>query len=51
MTIIIILLLLSLYHRSYSIINKPGGAPSESDWGRLLSLFTVSAEDMATTRR
>ncbi|KAJ1431859.1 hypothetical protein B484DRAFT_448134 [Ochromonadaceae sp. CCMP2298] len=35
---------------NYSIINKPGEAPGEADWGRLLSLFTVSQEDLLTTR-
>jgi hypothetical protein len=33
-----------------SIINKPGDAPSDMDWGRLLSLFTVSENDILTTR-
>jgi hypothetical protein len=34
---------------TYSIINKPGEAPDEGGWGRLLSLFTVG-EDVLTTR-
>ena len=34
----------------FSIINKPGGAPSDMDWGRMLSLFTVSQEDLSDTR-
>lgn len=35
----------------FSIINTPGPAPSESQWGKLLSLFTVSQSDMLTTRK
>jgi hypothetical protein len=34
----------------FSIINKPGDAPSDMDWGRMLSLFTVSEIDILTTR-
>jgi hypothetical protein len=34
----------------FSIINKPGDAPSDMDWGRMLSLFTVSEIDVLTTR-
>jgi hypothetical protein len=33
-----------------SIINKPGNAPSDMDWGRMLSLLTVSEEDLLNTR-
>ena len=42
----------STQHRKirFSIINKPGNAPSETEWGKLLSLFTVPAADMLTTR-
>ena len=34
----------------FSIINKPGNAPSDMDWGRMLSLFTVSQDDLQNTR-
>lgn len=34
----------------FSIINKPGNAPTETEWGKLLSLFTVPVADMLTTR-
>jgi nucleoside-diphosphate-sugar epimerase len=34
----------------YSIINKPGDTPTDMQWGTLLSLFTVSQEDMLTSR-
>ena len=34
----------------FSIINKPGNSPSDMDWGRMLSLFTVSQDDLLVTR-
>lgn len=34
----------------FSIINKPGDVPTDSEWGKLLSLFTVPTADMLTTR-
>lgn len=34
----------------YSIVNKEGPAPTEAEWARLLSLFTVR-RDMLTNRR
>lgn len=34
----------------FSIINKPGNAPSDMDWGRMLSLLTVSETDLLNTR-
>ena len=35
----------------FSIINTPGPAPSESDWGKVLSLFTVPQSGMLTSRQ
>ena len=34
----------------FSIINKPGPPPTEYIWGKLLSLFTASEEDMLSRR-
>lgn len=34
----------------YSIVNKDGPAPSEFQWGKILSLFTVPKEELLTTR-
>ena len=35
----------------FSVINTPGAAPSESEWGKILSLFTVSQLNMLTSRQ
>jgi nucleoside-diphosphate-sugar epimerase len=34
----------------FAMINKPGPSPSETEWGKLLSLFTVPADDLLCTR-
>ena len=34
----------------FSIINKPGKEPTEREWGKLLSLFTVSKMDYSFRR-
>ena len=34
----------------FSVINTPGSGVSEYQWGELLSLFTVPAADLATSR-
>lgn len=35
----------------FSIINKPGNAPTDMEWGRLFSLFTVSNDESAKYTR
>jgi uncharacterized protein YbjT (DUF2867 family) len=35
----------------FSIINKPGDAPTDMEWGRLFSLFTVANDDAAPYTR
>ena len=34
----------------FSVINTPGSGVSEYQWGKLLSLFTVPAADLITSR-
>ena len=35
---------------TFSMINRPGPKPSEYQWGRLLSLFTVPKDQLETSR-
>ena len=35
---------------TFSIINKEGNSPTDFEWGKLLSLFTVENKDILTTR-